>query len=258
MSGSQIRSSGRLACWQRSVVMALPPATVRCMPDSLRRWPVILFATGSGCSGAGEQAAGAEPVTGACGARCSRGSPEPCPARLLDSFERVDAGGGADAADAAVVQVLEAGVLSLAVPPGGLLRGHGHAGAVDCRVGLVRQRGRRERHERAGGDQHGPVPDGGRRGAAGLSGTAARLTARRTPARFSSSRAAFANGPAAATWSFLARSPGDKDASSTPGSASPGGQPVLAGGAVIPGTREGDRPGHRAGDLVPAGRDPAS
>jgi hypothetical protein len=45
-------------------------------------------------------------------------------------------------------------VFALAGPPGGLLGGHGHAGAVDCRVELVRQRGWRERHERAG-SEHG-------------------------------------------------------------------------------------------------------
>jgi hypothetical protein len=54
-----------------------------------------------------------------------------------------------------------------------------------------------------------------------------RLTVRRTPARTSSSRAAFANGPAAAAWSFIARSPGDMDASSTPSSASLGASPRL-------------------------------
>ena len=64
-----------------------------------------------------------------------------------------------------------AAVLALAVPPRGLLRGHGHAGAVDDGIQLVRQRGRRQRHQFAGGDQRGPVPDGGGlRGAAGLGG----------------------------------------------------------------------------------------
>src|SRR5512135_3172317 len=36
----QIWSSGLLACWQRRVVMALAPATVQCMPESLSRWPM--------------------------------------------------------------------------------------------------------------------------------------------------------------------------------------------------------------------------
>src|SRR5712691_7285524 len=36
----QIWSSDRLACWQRSVAMALAPAAVQCMPDSLRRCPM--------------------------------------------------------------------------------------------------------------------------------------------------------------------------------------------------------------------------
>jgi hypothetical protein len=84
----------------------------------------------------------------------------------------------------------------------------------------------------------------------------ARLTVRRTPARFSSSRAAFANGPAAAARSFNARSPERHGRVLHAGFGIPGGQLVLAGDAVIPGTREGDRPGQRAGDLVPAGDEP--
>ena len=52
-----------------------------------------------------------------------------------------------------------------------------------------------------------------------------RLTVSRTPARTSSSRAAFANGPAAAASSFIARSPGDMDAPATPSPASRGANP---------------------------------
>ena len=52
-----------------------------------------------------------------------------------------------------------------------------------------------------------------------------RLAVRRTPARFSSSRAAFANGPAAAAWSFIARRPGDIAWPATPSSASLGASP---------------------------------
>ena len=52
-----------------------------------------------------------------------------------------------------------------------------------------------------------------------------RLTVRRTPARFSSSRAAFANGPAAAAWSFIARRPGDIAWPATPSPASRGASP---------------------------------
>src|SRR5689334_11019824 len=36
----QIWSSGLLASWQRSVVMASAPAVVQCMPDNLRRCPM--------------------------------------------------------------------------------------------------------------------------------------------------------------------------------------------------------------------------
>ena len=60
-------------------------------------------------------------------------------------------------------------VFALAGPSGGLLRGHGHAGAVDDGIQLVRQRGRRQRDQFAGGDQGGALPGGGAlRGAAGL------------------------------------------------------------------------------------------
>jgi hypothetical protein len=52
-----------------------------------------------------------------------------------------------------------------------------------------------------------------------------RLALRCTPARPASSRAAAANGPAAAAWSFIARSPGDMDVPATPSSASRGASP---------------------------------
>jgi hypothetical protein len=52
-----------------------------------------------------------------------------------------------------------------------------------------------------------------------------RLTVRHTPARPSSSRDAFANGPAAAAWSFIARSPGDIVSPATLSSASRGASP---------------------------------
>ncbi len=45
--------------------------------------------------------------------------------------------------------------------------------------------------------------------------------------RPSSSTAAFANGPAAAAWSFIAISPGDRDVPATPSSASRGANPCL-------------------------------
>ena len=53
----------------------------------------------------------------------------------------------------------------------------------------------------------------------------ARLAVRRTPARSSSSPAAFANGTAAAALSFITASPGDKDAPATPSPASRGARP---------------------------------
>ena len=52
-----------------------------------------------------------------------------------------------------------------------------------------------------------------------------RLAVSRTPARSSSSPAAFANGPAAAALSFITRSPGDRDTPATPSSASRGAKP---------------------------------
>jgi hypothetical protein len=54
-----------------------------------------------------------------------------------------------------------------------------------------------------------------------------RLAVSRTPARSSSSPAAFANGPAAAALSFIAVRPGDRDAPATPSSASRGANPCL-------------------------------
>ena len=52
-----------------------------------------------------------------------------------------------------------------------------------------------------------------------------RLAVRCTPARSASSPAAFANGPAAATLSFIAASPWDMDVPATPSPASLGGRP---------------------------------
>ncbi len=54
-----------------------------------------------------------------------------------------------------------------------------------------------------------------------------RLTVSGTPARSSSSPAAFANGPAAAALPVIAASPGDRDEPSTPSSASRGANPCL-------------------------------
>ncbi len=54
-----------------------------------------------------------------------------------------------------------------------------------------------------------------------------RLTVSETPARSSSSPAAFANGPAAAAVSFIAARPGDRDVPATPSSASRGANPCL-------------------------------
>jgi hypothetical protein len=52
-----------------------------------------------------------------------------------------------------------------------------------------------------------------------------RLAVSRTPASFSSSRAAPANGPAAAARSFIAARPGDIDVPATPSSSSRGARP---------------------------------
>jgi hypothetical protein len=56
-----------------------------------------------------------------------------------------------------------------------------------------------------------------------------RLTPSRTPARSSSSPAAFANGTAAAARSFIAASPGDIDVPATPSPASRGASPCWHG-----------------------------
>ena len=55
----------------------------------------------------------------------------------------------------------------------------------------------------------------------------ARLTVSCTPARSSSSPAAFANGPVAAAMSFIAARPGDRDVPATPSSVSRGAKPCL-------------------------------
>ena len=138
-------------------------------------------------------------------------------------------------------------------PPGGLLRGHRHAGAVDRGVQLVRQRERRQRHQFPGGDERCPVPDGGsRRGAAALGCSFDALDRQPHPSRTSSSRAAFANGPAAAASSFIARSPGDMDAPATPSPASRGANPCPQAAQWYP-RAESDRPERRVDDLVPVG-----
>ena len=131
-----------------------------------------------------------------------------------------------------------AAVLALPVPPGGLLRGHRDAGAVDDGVELVRQRGRRQRHQLAGGDQRGRASREAAAGAAPLASAArsTRLTVSRTPARSSSSPAARANGTAAAARSFIAARPGDID---LPGHAELG----VAGREAVPAARRsGTRP----------------
>ena len=144
-----------------------------------------------------------------------RTAPDSCPVQIMGEEDAELDLAGAGAA-----------VVALAVPPGGFLRGHRHAGAVDRGVQLVRQRGRRQRHQFAGGDQRCQVPDGGSGGGAAVLGcSSTRLTVSRTPARTSSSRAAFANGPAAAASSFIARSPGGRDAPATPSPASRGANP---------------------------------
>ena len=71
----------------------------------------------------------------------------------------------------------------------------------------------------------GDQVDGGEQAPLPSAALSTRLTVSRTPARTSSSRAAFANGPAAATSSFIARSPGDRDAPATPSPASRGANP---------------------------------
>ena len=150
-----------------------------------------------------------------------------------------------------------AAVLTFAVSPRGLLRGHGHAGAVDRRVELVRQRGRRERHELAGSDHGGPVPDGGgRRGAAGLSGPLDALGGQAHSGQGFQQPGGFRERPGGS--SLVVHRPQARRhrlaGHAEPGV--PGGQPVAAGRAVIPGTREDHRPEHRVDHLVPAGDEP--
>lgn len=53
------------------VAMVLAPLTVECMPEDLRRWPMISLAAGLD-TGASEQAALAEPVAAHAGAMFSK------------------------------------------------------------------------------------------------------------------------------------------------------------------------------------------
>ena len=100
-------------------MMASAPLVVQCMPACLRRWPTTVLQVAST-------------------------TPEPANAVLVrlvlgeEDGELYLAGAGA-------------AVLALAGPPSGLLRGHGHAAAVDHAVELVWRR--RQRHQLPGVDQ---------------------------------------------------------------------------------------------------------
>jgi hypothetical protein len=78
-----------------------------------------------------------------------------------------------------------------------------------------------------------------------------RLTVSCTPARFSSSTAAFANGPAAAAVSVIAASPRGQGRAGHAQLGVARRQPVLAFRAVVPGTVHGDRAEDRVEGLVP-------
>ena len=80
-----------------------------------------------------------------------------------------------------------------------------------------------------------------------------RLAVRCTPAIVSSIRDAFANGPSAAARSVIAASPGDIDCPTDAELGVRRRKPVPALGAVVPGSGEGDRAGHRADEFLAVG-----
>jgi hypothetical protein len=99
----------------------------------------------------------------ACGGRCWEVAEFLAGFVVLDSFEGVLADLVLDEEDGELdLAGAGAAVLAFPLPPGGLLRRHGDAGAVDGGVELAGQRGRRERDHLPGGDEPGALAAGGR------------------------------------------------------------------------------------------------
>jgi hypothetical protein len=133
------------------------------------------------------------------------------------------------------------------------LRGHRYTGAVDRGIQLVRQRGRRQRDQLAARDRLGPVPDRGGGSAAGLGGPLDALGGQAHSAQVLQQPGSLRERPGGS--SLVVHHPqarGQRLAGHAEHGV-PGGEPVLAGGAVIPGARQGDRPEHGVGHLIPVG-----
>ena len=121
-----------------------------------------------------------------------------------------------------------AAVLALAVPAGGLLRGDRDAGAVDGGIHLVRQRRRRQRHQRAGGDECGPAPVGrGLGGAACFGGSFDALGGQLHPGQVGQQPGRLGERPGGRGAVVHGGQPWDIDCPATPSSASLGASPCL-------------------------------
>ena len=98
-----------LASRQRRAMMASAPATVQLHAGQFEALADDRLAACLDDAGADEQAAGAEPLVAHAGRVVLEVAQRLVQPRFLDADEGVGAGGGADAVDVAVVQVLQAG-----------------------------------------------------------------------------------------------------------------------------------------------------
>ncbi len=145
-----------------------------------------------------------------------------------------------------------ASVLSLAGPACCFPGGHGHAGAVDEAVEHVRDLGRRQRDDLPGGDQRGPFPDGGGlRGAAGLGRPFHALDGQPDPGQVLQQHGGLHERAGGRGQAVHRRQPRGQGRACHAELGIARREAVLAGGAVIPGARQGDRPEDRIDGLVP-------
>jgi hypothetical protein len=145
-----------------------------------------------------------------------------------------------------------AAVLALAFPACGLPGCHGDACAVDDDVELVRQRGQRQRDELAAGDEAGPLARrGGQGGTVGLGCPLGALDGQADPGQVVQQAGCLRERHRGG--GFVAHGPQSRRhrGCGHPELGVPGGEPVPAAGAVIPGPSQGDGPEHRVDDLLP-------
>ena len=147
-----------------------------------------------------------------------------------------------------------AAVLALPLPARSLPGGHGHPGAVDDRIQLVRQRRRGQGDQLPGGDQRGPAAGGRRDGAAaGLGRPLGALDGEPDACQFLQQGGCLRErdrGGGAVVHRGQARRHGRARRAEL---GVPRREAVPALGAVIPGPRQGDRAEHRVDGLVPVG-----